>query len=588
VSAVRSRRSATAVAVAGLAALLPGSAAAEWSTGAAIPAATGWSPLERSLDVAAAPGGAATAVWVESNGTLYVLRAVRIAADGSVGTVHPLATTAELPADVQAASAADGAATVLWQVDDGNGKGRVRAVQVGSSGSPGPVRDLAPEEANGTSARLAVTPAGAAIVVWQQTTGGGDPAIHHARLAPSGDVVASGELSDDGEGQGAVVPAVAAAADGSAVAVWESLGGPGSVGLQTRRLDPDGALAPIRDSVPDAGGELFPPALAAWSGGATQIVWQERDGDEVTVRTVRVDADGIAGAVGQLGTPHYAAAAAVLADHPRVVAGPDGSATAVWTRSELDGPYVVEAARIAPDGTPGAAQPLSPAVRSGLYPDAAIAPDGVVTVAWSGYDPVDGDSAIEARRIAADGMLGPVDSLAFNANQEAIPDVGSPVVATAADGAAVVGWLSPSEVRVARLLLDGGAPDGEPPPPPAQPRAGPPPPPADPPRARLALSVQPRRVALARGRRMRLTVTIGSVGGAAARGVRLCLRAPRRAFAQRRCIAVGSLRAGSRVRRRVEIAVKRDARRGGSHVVRLSAAAPGVTARTVAVRVRIR
>lgn len=100
--------------------------------------------------------------------------------------------------------------------------------------------------------------------------------------------------------------------------------------------------------------------------------------------------------------------------------------------------------------------------------------------------------------------------------------------------------------------------------------------------AALRLSVRPARLALAPGRRGRVTVTVVNRGGRAATGVTLCPR-PRRTIAAGRCLRLGRIAPGRTVRRTVTVTLAKRARRGSRAVLKLTARSGG--ARTVAARV---
>src|SRR5699024_5955268 len=69
---------------------------------------------------------------------------------------------------------------------------------------------------------------------------------------------------------------------------------------------------------------------------------------------------------------------------PRVAVSPEGEATVVWKRFN-GSHYLVQAGRIAPDGTFGGSQPLSEAGKNAVEPEVAVSPDGTATVVWSRF-----------------------------------------------------------------------------------------------------------------------------------------------------------------------------------------------------------
>jgi hypothetical protein len=571
-------------------------ASADWAPPIGIPITSPSTPVPLSVRAAVAPDGAVVVVWCEhaSFGNA-ILRTTRITPDGTVGAVRALYTSADVPRHVQVqVGGSDGSATVVWQdEDDDDGGGVVRAARIAPDGTPGTeVHDLNDDGTDATAPDLALDPSGSATVVWQQTNGGGDPVVESTRINAAGTPGAPQEISDDGEGEGAFAPQVAVGPDGVAMALWKSVDDPDSAGLQAVRMA-DGSVGPILDPVGGLDGAIYPPALTIGADGAATAVWQHANGDLVTIETVRIASNGSAGPVHDLSEPHYLSAAA-LGDHPTVVVGPDGVATAVWTRSGFDAPSVVQMARIPPSGSPGASVDLSPpSVRYALDADAAISSSGEASVVWHGSHPEGDDSAIEAVRIAANGTIGSVDTLAFSESSEGIPDLGSPAIAAAPQGAVSAVWQSSAAIWAARFRSAGPNPGNPPLPPLSPPSTSPsqaprPTTPITPERASFALLVRPKRLTIKRGARARLRLTVRNAGGVTARRTRICVRAPKRAFRAVRCLKVGELAAGKRLRRSVTVRLKRALPSGRTYVARLTVSATGVASKAARVRVKTR
>ncbi len=577
--------------MAGLTAAIP--AQADWSAPIDVPIASPSVLVPLSLEVAVAPDGAIVAVWGEDDGLGNVsLETTRIAPDGTVGAVRPLADAdVNPPRHVAVRVGPNGTATVVWERENEEGEGVVQTIRIAPDGTPAAeVEDLSNEGADAVAPHFALDQSGAATVVWQQTDGGGDPAIESLRIAADGTIGETQEISNDGEGEGAFTPRVALAPDGVATAFWISADGPESVGLQAVEVAANGTVGSIVDAVEDVSGTIYPPALAVGADGAATAVWQQTDGDEATVRTVRIAPNGVAGSAHDIGAPHYVAAAS-LGEHPAVVVGPNGVATAVWVASELDSPWVVQTARIATNGIPGAAHDLSPlSVRSTSSADAVIDSAGVATAIWHSAHPSGDNSAIEAVRIAANGTAGAVDTLAFSESSEGIPDLSSPAIGSSTQGGVSAGWQSATAVNLARFTDDGSGPVGEPEPPlpgpgnPAPPTTKPP----AAPRAALALLVRPKRLTVKRGKRARLAITVRNAGGATAKRVRICVRAPKHSFRAVKCLQLGQLAKDKRVRRSIVVRLQRAPRTGVAHSLRLTVSSTGIRSKSATVRIKIR
>jgi hypothetical protein len=114
------------------------------------------------------------------------------------------------------------------------------------------------------------------------------------------------------------------------------------------------------------------PEVAVGPDGVASVVWSARKGSEFAVYARRIGADGVR--EGPVRTLSEAGGDALA---PRIALAPDGTATVVWTR--FDGAnLVVQARRIAPDGTPGPA-PLnySGTGQDAAAPQLAVGADGV-------------------------------------------------------------------------------------------------------------------------------------------------------------------------------------------------------------------
>lgn len=214
--------------------------------------------------------GRATVAWVFTAGGSSVVQSLRIAADGTIGATHDLSAPATgVPDGPRIAMAGDGSATVAWaryirfgdspvQVvriaedgtvgsvldisragadadqprlaadDDGDttltwtsvGAGSVRTakiVRLSADGTLGTVFDLATPAAGGSSPDVAVDPSGAATTIWVQQNSGD---LVQARSMSAGGVLGTTiDLSQAGVGEG--LPKVAVDPRGNAIVVWE-------------------------------------------------------------------------------------------------------------------------------------------------------------------------------------------------------------------------------------------------------------------------------------------------------------------------------------------------------------------------------
>jgi|GEM_PF-7052844 len=223
-------------------------------------------------------------------------------------------------------------------------------------------------------------------------------------------------------------------------------------GLQYSRLAPDGSQDPWRDYAPRESEEEGGPQIAVAPDGTATVVWVRVGPIGTAILERRIDPEGeLEGDINELGQsddPHV---------YPEVAVAPDGTATVTWTATE-EGETVVDASRIAPDGTADAA-PTELTTGSSYQPHLGVAPDGTATVVWQQFGE---DKAVaEARQIAPDGTLGEVLKLSSG-----VGSAQQPAVAVTSEGAAVVVWEDiywhegnpPDEVlEERRIEADGSA-----------------------------------------------------------------------------------------------------------------------------------
>lgn len=560
-------------------------ALAAWSTPTDVPIVDPAAPVALLLDEAVDGEGRGATVWVEYDGTDYDVRAARQTPAAAVDPLAaPVASAPNAPQDLEVVIAPDGTATVVWEEDDGNGI--VRMARIAANGTASTAVDLSDSGADASAPHLDVASDGTVLVVWQELAGGGGNVIQARQIAANGDLDSPQDVSDSDDE--AAQPRVTIDNDGVATVVWHAE----SVGLQSARID-DGEVGPIDDDVvEDATSDFYPPALAAAPDGTVTAVWQRAVGVDVVVETVQIDPAGTVGAVGELAGPHYVAAASV-GHHPEVVVDASGTVTAVWTESDFEAPYTVQMARIAPNGTPGGAQTLSPEVdRNALNADLAIGPDGAVTAIWTGENADGGVSTIEARRITSGGTAGPLATLALHEDPDTgVLDLNSPAIAADDDGRVTAAWQSATAIELSRYTEPG--PVTPPVSPPTTPPTVPKPPVTEPPQRKPAFSLGARRKRLTvmRGGLVRISAGLRNSGNAPAGNVRICVQASKttlKALRVRKCIVVGRLTAKRLVRRTLTVKPTRTAKAGKTYVLKLVATGTGAARKSFSVRITVR
>jgi hypothetical protein len=301
----------------------------------------------------------------------------------------------------------------------------------------GPVLDLSADGEDAYTPEVAVDSGSNATVVWLRFNVAND-VIQVRRITADGMLGPVQDLS--AAGQSANDPHVAVGPNGNAMAVWQGFDGTNTI-VQGRRIAADGALGPVRD-LSAAGADANSPRVAADTVGNAIAVWRRFNGSVQIVQTRRIGTDGTLGATQDLSAPGQYGTA------PQVAVNPAGNAVAVWHR--FDGTKeIVQARRIGADGSIGATQDLSPTGQDSVLPQVAVDGAGNATAVWRGSSL--GIGPVQARRVTADGSLGPIQDLSAMAD--------GPRVAIDPAGIATATWQhfdgSNLIVQERRIAADG-------------------------------------------------------------------------------------------------------------------------------------
>jgi hypothetical protein len=222
---------------------------------------------------------------------------------------------------------------------------------------------------------------------------------------------------------------VAVAADGTATVTWSARDG-GAFAVYARRISPEGtpgATVLLSDPTQDA----LDPHVAVAPDGTATVAWVRSDGSSLLVQARRIAPDGTP----EAGTKNLSQTGRD-ASAPQLTVAADGTATVVWQR--FDGfNYLVQERRLDPAGNripPDSVNVLSASGADAVEPQVAAGPAGIATVVWSRYTST--GAAVEARRIEASGAPAGATAVLSPAERNAV----QPRVATSADGGAAVVW----------------------------------------------------------------------------------------------------------------------------------------------------
>ncbi len=210
-----------------------------------------------------------------------------------------------------------------------------------------------------------------------------------------------------------------------------------------------GAAIHFADPLPvSSGSGVGAPEAVVDEAGTTSIAWASNSGLESTLKFRSVAADGEPGPVRTLAAGTGLGARGIGADAGQIAVSPAGAATVVGVRfpQPVNGGSEIVAVRIGADGTPEA--PLTLFDKTERYaeePQVAVDPRGVATVVWRSYH--FSEVKIEAVRIAADGEVGPVLTLATEGTE--------PRVAVGPEGIATVIWTGALGIEFDRIAANG-------------------------------------------------------------------------------------------------------------------------------------
>ena len=326
-----------------------------------------------SPQIAVASDGSATAVWIRYDGANNIIQAATRPAGGSWSAPSDLSVTGQSAFSPQIAMASDGSATAVWSRFNG-AKYIIQAATRPAGGSWGAPTDLSATGQNAGTPHIAIASDGSASAVWRRSNGA-NYIVQAASRPAGGSWGAATDLSAPGQNAD-IDPQIAMASDGSATAVWSRSNGANSI-IQAATRPAGGSWGAPTD-LSATGQSAFYPEIAVASDGSATAVWRRSNGANNIVQAATRPAGG------SWGAPTDLSAAGRNADAPQVAVGSDGAATAVWNRSNGTN-SVIQAATRPGGGSWGAPADVS---GPGDAEDAqiAVAPDGTAAVIWDEWN----------------------------------------------------------------------------------------------------------------------------------------------------------------------------------------------------------
>jgi hypothetical protein len=338
--------------------------------------------------LAIAPSGTATVAWLDQGG----LHARRVTSRGRRGRIYRIGSPdAASATDADVAVDPRGNATLVWgtaltqssQDPLPPAPTVAHARRLSAQGGLGPTIDLTTGSMLNQNPRVAVTPSGPALVVWESCCPAVVATITIARNGALGQLGVLGPGPASGLG---VSPILDLAIDrrGNAIAGWVA-----SSGVEARRILPGGSLGPPHLLAP--GANQSSPQVAVDRRANATVVWQDTRADfRGFIQSRRV------GRTGSLGPLLLLSAAGSPGDgQPQVAVRPAGDATIAWIHSIDFSTDAIQARNVGPNGGRGAI----PTVDVGSVRDLKVVADarGMVTAAWIAARPGPGESVRMSR-----------------------------------------------------------------------------------------------------------------------------------------------------------------------------------------------
>ncbi len=332
-----------------------------------------------SLPALAVDGsGGATVIWRRFDGNNYIIEGATRSSQGTWGPVQAISQTGENAYEPDVAMDSGGTAIAVWRrLVSASGPWVIQSSRRPSGGGWETPTTLSAEVGGDAFyPHVAVDTAGNAAASWRRNDGSNFVVQVSSRPIGSG---WSSPTTLSQSGQDAWRPWVALSPNGDAVVTWRRSDGTSSVIQASYRKGLSGAWQAAPDTISQTGRDADSPRPAIDATGAVTVVWSRDDGLNTIIQSSTRPASGPWGPVQNLSE------AGRDADLPDVAVDPAGNAVAVWMR--FDGSNdIIQAATRPTGGLWQELRDLSAPGRSGTEPRVAIAANGTAAAVWSRSD----------------------------------------------------------------------------------------------------------------------------------------------------------------------------------------------------------
>ncbi len=236
------------------------------------------------------PGGDVTAVWAyhEAAAKLYVVQGASRPAGGSFSAPISLSEASESAYEPAVAIDSNGDAIAVWTAESGTSFGiQASTWDLGGSGST-PI-GLSEAGADASTPEIAMTPGGAATVVWISTDSEDFWIVQASAGSPGASFSTPADLSAPGED--AEDPDVAMNAGGAATVVWQRFDGANKI-AQASTSAGGADFGPAVDLSASGKNAVFPAVAMDGAGDATAVWSHANETNEIEiVEAAGYDAD---------------------------------------------------------------------------------------------------------------------------------------------------------------------------------------------------------------------------------------------------------------------------------------------------------
>ncbi len=379
--------------------------------------------------IAIDPDGNAIAVWYQSDGTRYNIMANRYIPGFGWGAAQLIETdNAGGAYNPQIAIDANGNAIAVWHQSDGSRDNIM--VNRFTPGSGWGATELIETDDAGRAVlpQIAIATDGSAIAVWEQDDGIRNNIWANRYIPGSG--WSAAELIETDDAGVAYFPQIAIAADGNAIAVWQQSDGTRNNIWANRYIPGSGWGAAELIETDDAGG-AYNPQIAIDANGNAIAVWAQSDSTRDNIWTNRYTLGSGWGTAELIETDD-----AGDASDPQIAIDANGNAIAVWAQSDSTSyKYNILANRYMPGSGWGSAKLIETGnAGHATNPQIAIDASGNGIVVWEQSD--DTRYNIWANRYTPGSGLGSAQLIETDNSG----NVYSPQIAIDANGNAIAVW----------------------------------------------------------------------------------------------------------------------------------------------------